>query len=174
MTTPEFTPKRISADGVASALDRAVRYRLLNEPREAESICRDVLEIDPDNQQALKTLLLALSDQSMAGGARAAEAYDLATRFSSEYDRIYYQGVLAEREAKARLSRGASGPVVYDLLRKAMTLFEQAEGLAEPGNDEAILRWNTCARLIAADDRIRPHEDDAAAAHLADEDVPLR
>ena len=36
-----------------AALEKALRYRLLNEPVEAESICRDVLEVDPDNQAAL-------------------------------------------------------------------------------------------------------------------------
>lgn len=174
MNPSDLTPKRISPEGVENAIERAMRYRLLNEPREAESICRDVLEIRPDNESALITLVLALSDQSLAGGARTTEAHALLERMPSEYARVYYKGVLVEREAKARLTRGADGPIVYDLLRKAMDCFEHAEKLAEPGNDEAILRWNTCARLIASDDRLRPHDADAAGVHLIDEDMPLR
>jgi len=58
-----FALKSISHDSVSGALAKAERYRLLNEPVEAESICRDILEIEPDNQQALISLLLALTDQ---------------------------------------------------------------------------------------------------------------
>ena len=58
---PELKP--LSRDAVDAALSKAERYRLLNEPHEAESICLDVLEIDPDNQPAHITLLLSLTDQ---------------------------------------------------------------------------------------------------------------
>ena len=56
-------PKLISADGIPAALEKATRYRLLSEPLQAESICRDVLAVDPDNQEATVTLLLALTDE---------------------------------------------------------------------------------------------------------------
>ena len=45
-----FQLKSLSMEGITAALDKAERYRLLNEPREAESICLDVLEIDPENR----------------------------------------------------------------------------------------------------------------------------
>ena len=58
-----FATKPISHDSVAGALAKAERYRLLNEPGEAESICRDILQIEPNNQAALVNLILALTDQ---------------------------------------------------------------------------------------------------------------
>jgi hypothetical protein len=57
-----FELKRLSDEAIPAALEKALRYRLLNEPAEAESICHDVLRIDPENQQALVVLLLALTD----------------------------------------------------------------------------------------------------------------
>ena len=51
---PELKP--ISKEAIPSALAKAERYRLLNEPRLAESICRDVLRTDAGNQQGLVIL----------------------------------------------------------------------------------------------------------------------
>jgi hypothetical protein len=34
--------------------------------------------------------------------------------------------------------------------------YERAEGMRPAGNDEAILRWNTCLRLMQRDSHIRP------------------
>ena len=56
-----FELKPIHQDAIPQALEKAHFYRLLNEPGAAESICLDILEIDPDNQQALVTLLVALT-----------------------------------------------------------------------------------------------------------------
>jgi hypothetical protein len=44
--------KPLSREAIPAALEKAYRYRLLNEPLEAESICRDILEADPENQEA--------------------------------------------------------------------------------------------------------------------------
>ena len=66
----QFDLKPISAAGIGEALEKAERYRLLNEPSLAESICLDVLRIDPENQHALVMLLLALTDQFGHGAAR--------------------------------------------------------------------------------------------------------
>ena len=55
-----FEPKPISRDAIPAALAKAERYRLLNEPGEAESICLDILQIEPANQEAIVTLLLHL------------------------------------------------------------------------------------------------------------------
>ena len=58
-----YALKALSHEGVASALAKAEHYRSLKESAEAESICRDILAIEPENQQALICLLLAQSDQ---------------------------------------------------------------------------------------------------------------
>jgi hypothetical protein len=135
---------------MTGALAKAERYRLLNEPREAESICLDALAREPENQEALKMLLLSLTDQFAEGGSDAAvaEARQIGTRFRDEYDRLYYTGIICEREAKARLKESGRA---FVLLREAMTWYEKAEALRPPGNDDAVLRWNTCARLIMRD-----------------------
>ena len=69
-----FELKRLSADAIPAALEKALRYRLLNDPAEAESICHDVLRIDPENQQALVNLLLALTDRFGKGYAVGSDA----------------------------------------------------------------------------------------------------
>jgi len=150
--------KPLSKDGVAAALKKAERYRLLNEAWEAESICRDVLGVDPDNQQALIILLLAMTDQFGDPGADVTAARAVLERVRGEYERAYYAGIDSERWAKRLLAHRAPGigPAIYAWLEEAMTWFEQAERLRPTGTDDAILRWNTCARLIQRHDHIRP------------------
>ena len=146
-----FQLKSLSNEGIGAALDKAVRYRLLNEPREAESICLDVLEIDPENQEALVILLLSITDQFGRRDPDATRhARALLPRLHDEYERTYYAGIIFERQAKTILKRGTpgGGSQAYDLLRNAMDLFEKAETIRPPGNDDALLRWNTCARTI--------------------------
>jgi hypothetical protein len=143
--------KPIHKETIASALEKAVRYRVLNEPLEAESICRDVLELDGDNQQAIATLLLALTDQFPRGlGPRVRQANELAARLESEYERAYYAGIVSERQAKCRYEQKSPGRgyAAYQGLRRAMEFYEEAEKLRPPGNDDALLRWNTCVRII--------------------------
>ena len=53
--------KSLSEEFIPKALDKAEHYRLLNEPWQAESICRDILSISPNHQQAILQLILALS-----------------------------------------------------------------------------------------------------------------
>lgn len=154
-----FDPKPISPEAIPPALEKAHRYRLLNEPAEAESICRDVLRIDPENQDALVILVLALTDQFGAGGAAThANARQLLPRLRGEFERAYYAGITCERWGKAQLEAGAPGHVVYDWLRLAMDWFEKAQAVSHPGNDDAILRWNACARCIQNNDQVRPLE----------------
>jgi len=164
-----FTPKPLSPTGLDAALDKARRYRLLNEPREAESISLDILAAQPDHQVALKMLLLSITDQfGEEVSNNAARAKDILPRLQDEYDRAYYAGIIAERRAKAILKREApgSGPLIYQGLREAMALFEQAEALSAPDNDDAILRWNACGRLIEARSHLRPAEPEPAAGIL--------
>ena len=146
-----FELKTLSSEAIPAALERATRYRLLNEPAEAESICLDVLRADPENQQALVILLLALTDRfSKRYGVSDIQAQEVLARLRSEYERAYYAGILLERRAKAHLHLNGpgSGFSAFELFREAMTWFEKAEKLRPPGNDEALLRWNTCARII--------------------------
>jgi hypothetical protein len=144
----KFQLKSLSSEAVPRALAKAERYRLLNEPREAESICLDTLEREPDNQEALTTLLLALTDQFGKGEVPStiAEAWKIVARLRDEYDRAYYAGLIYERRASAHLQDEATR--AFEWLREAMSWYEKAEAIRPPGNDDAILRWNTCARLI--------------------------
>jgi hypothetical protein len=147
----EFLPKSISRDAVPAALEKAERYRLLNEADEAESICLDVLAVDPGNQRALVTQLLAITDQFASQPAASAQrARALLPQLADEYRRVYYEGIISERYAMAVLAKGAprAGESAYESLRAAMDLYEKAEKLRPAGDDEAILRWNTCGRLI--------------------------
>jgi hypothetical protein len=152
----------LSQDAVDAALAKAERYRLLNEPGEAESICLDVLTIDATNQAALITLLLALTDQFAEVPAAHQRARETLSALHSEYDRAYYAGIISERRAKAQLARGGAGSSVgaYDWLAEAMRLFERAESLRPTGNDDARLRWNACARFLDRHPHLRPsHEE---------------
>jgi hypothetical protein len=154
-----FELKRLSKEGVPAALRRATHYRLLNDPGAAESICRDVLEAEPGNQEALVSLLLSLTDQFGAeSGADLAAARALLPRLGSEYQRHYYDGLICERWARCLLKRAVpgGGPMIYDWLRQAMECYESAQPLRPPGDDDAILRWNTCARLITRHEHVRP------------------
>jgi len=160
-----FKLERISTGAVPAALDKAERYRLLNEPLQAESICLDVLEVDPTNQKALVTLILALSDQFTSGNpANLKEARERLAQLTSEYDRAYYAGLLAERRATALLEQGGGqrGYVAYELFREAMDWFQKARVIAPAGNDDAVLRWNTCARLIMKHPHVQPAPEDRA------------
>jgi hypothetical protein len=146
-----FELKRIAAEAVPAALDKAERYRLLNQPDAAESICEDVLAIEADNQPALIALLLALTDQFHLGDTESIQhALQVVPRLHGEYERLYYAGLIWERRASARLREGGpgSGRVSYPWLCKAMDYFEKAEAVRPHGNDDALLRWNTCVRLI--------------------------
>ena len=144
--------KRLHRDAIPAALEKAERYRLLNEPGEAESICLDILNIDPENQQAIITLLLALTDRFEKGYAVSdTQTKELLSRMKLEYDRAYYTGIVAERRAKTKLRQNTPDCrfQAYDLFREAMDWFEKAEAVRPPENDDALLRWNTCARIIA-------------------------
>jgi len=147
--------KSMSKSAVAAALEKAFRYRLLNEPLEAESICLDVLRVDPDNQQALVTMLLALTDLFADDYMDALErAKAMLPRLTSEYDRAYYEGMIHERWAKAGVAKGVPNYVATGWYLRAMECYERAEALAPPDNPDAILRWNTCARWLARHDEV--------------------
>ena len=163
-----FQLKSLSKEGIAAALDKAERYRLLNEPREAESICLDILEIEPEHQKALIVLLLSMTDQfgrHMSDDVKRAQ--ELLPRLRDEYERIYYAGIIFERQAKAILKRRTPGSetLAYHWFRNAMEHFEQAEAIRPPGNDDALLRWNTCARTIMRH-KLTPRQEEYVESFL--------
>ncbi len=163
-----FELKRLSQDAIPAAMERVERYRLLKEPRSAGSICRDILEVDPDHREAQINLILALTDQFPETLHGYQEACAGAAALTDEYDREYYSGIIHERRGYAQLGRGTpgSGPVVYEQLRDAMEAFDRALKVRPTDNDDAILRWNTCARVIMDHESVRPMEDDSACLQL--------
>jgi hypothetical protein len=154
-----FELKPLTKEAIPKALEKAERYRLLNEPAQAESICLDLLRIDPENQPALVVLLLALTDQFGEGTTDAVkQAREVLARLRDEYERAYYAGIIAERRARAKLHLGGPGSafVAYEWFREAMAWFEKAEAIRPGGNDDALLRWNTCARVLIRNPQIQP------------------
>ena len=146
--------KPLSTDAIPGALAKAERYRLLNEPWQAESICRDILAVEPDNQAALVMLILALTDQFYQG-IPMQEAHQIADRLWDRYASSYYRGIVFERHAMALYRHGdfRAGPAVYALIESAMQWYERAEAVRPHGNDDSLLRWNACARFL----RQKPH-----------------
>lgn len=141
--------KTISKSGIPQAIKKAETYRYLNEPEETESICRDVLAVEPDHQAALCLLGLAITDQFWGGlSDRCAEAESVFHRLADPYERLYYTGILRERRAKAQLRAGQPMEELVPLFEDAMACFEQAASIRPQNNDDAILRWNRCVRLL--------------------------
>lgn len=141
--------KRISPAGITEAIAKAQLYRSLNEPEEAESICRDILAIEPQHQLALRLLGLALTDQFIGGSSdRDREAEQTFQQLNDHYERLYYTGIAYERRAKAQLHAGQPPYTVLPLFEHAMRSFGEAEKIRPAGNDDTILRWNRCVRLL--------------------------
>jgi hypothetical protein len=146
-----FELKPLSKEAVSAALEKAKHYRLLNEPSAAQSICLDILQVEPDNQDALVNLVLAMSDRLAKDYSIGdSQIKDYLSRISDDYERTYYTGIIYERRAKAALSKGTPGSehTAYELFRQAMDWFERAEAIRPAENEDAILRWNGCARII--------------------------
>jgi tetratricopeptide (TPR) repeat protein len=145
----EYKLKPITIAGIAEATAKAERYRNLNEPEEAESICRDILAIDASNQAALRLLGLSITDQFLgvsSDGFR--EANEMFQKLSDPYDRLYHTGLLYERRAKAQLYAGQPPYTLLPLFERALECFHEAGAISPLGNDDAILRWNRCVRLL--------------------------
>jgi tetratricopeptide (TPR) repeat protein len=141
--------KSISHAGIAEALAKAELYRYLNEPEESESICRDILAIEPKQQLALRYLGLSITDQFMGVVSdRCREAEETFQKLTDPYERFYYTGILYERRAKAQLCAGQSPHTLLPLFERALNFFGEAEKIRPASNDDAILRWNRCVRLL--------------------------
>lgn len=173
-----FELKSISEQGIPEALAKVERYRLLNEPSLAESICLDILAVVPDHREALISLLLAHTDQ-FDSHAHVKGAHEALSQIKGDYEQSYYHGIIWERLGNARIRHGGTvaGASAYHALREAMGQYEKAMTLAPLGNDDAILRWNTCARLIMQNPDVRPSPDnepsevwelDEAGSRIAD------
>ena len=165
-----FTLKPISFNSIDGALAKAERYRLLNEPSEAESICRDILEIDQGNRQARISLILALTDEIPEEASSFSRAMEAISHLETAYDRAYYSGIAWERRAKALFSsrgQGSSG-YVYDWIVAALQFFEEAERLRPAGNDSSILRWNACVRFLERHKDLAPRTEQAPEPILSE------
>ncbi len=155
--------KPITREAIPAALEKAHRYRLLNQPVQAESICLDVLAQDSDNPEATVTLFLALTDQL---GRQLQPAFDraraLLPHLKDAYARYYYEGILCERRGKAHFRSGSpmAGTMAFEWLQMAMDFYERAERIRPEGDDDAVLRWNSCARMLMDHDAIKPQVED--------------
>jgi hypothetical protein len=155
---PTFELKQISPEGIPHALEKAERYRLLNDPSQAESICRDVLAVDAGHQDALRALVLALTDQfgARASAEAAREARANIAKLTDPYDRAYYTGIVYERETRAYLQRdNVVRSAAYVGFRNAMEWYERAEALRPSDTVDTALRWNSCVRAIVRE-RLEP------------------
>lgn len=158
--------KTISKSGIAEAIAKAELYRYLNEPEEAESICRDVLAADPNHMLARRLLGLSITDQFTGGvGDRYAEAEKIFVSLADPYERQYYTGLLLERRVKAQLRAGRAPHILLPLLEQALRCFAEAERVRPPGNDDAILRWNRCVRLLQSQPDFGTEEAVSFEAH---------
>ena len=158
-----FELKSLAPDSIAKALQKVERYRLLNEPAEAESICLDVLRIDPGNQQALVMLLLALTDQFDRGSASGVhQAREILPALTSDYERAYYAGIICERRAKALVEQAAPGSasVAYDFVREAWRHYERAQALHPPHDDSAFFAGIPARGMLMRSTDIVPRTDD--------------
>ena len=162
----DFKLKTISKSGIPEAIAKAELYRYLNEPEEAESICRDVLAADPKHALGLRTLGLAITDQFTGGATdRYAEVESIFESLGDAYERMYYLGLLNERRVKAQLRGGRAPHTLLPLLEKALKCFADAEKIHPPGNDDAILRWNRCVRLLQSQPDFEAEEVATFEAH---------
>jgi hypothetical protein len=147
----DLTLRRIHPGAVPAALERARVYRLLNEPQQAESICLDILAIEPRHQEALTTLIMAFTDQFPSRAGLVDRAKARVAELAGEYERLYFLGLVHEREARAHLTKGPSASFAHDLFLEAIACYERAETLRPPNNDDPILRRNGCLRTMAAE-----------------------
>ncbi|HPA15386.1 MAG TPA: hypothetical protein PKV75_08985 [Desulfobacterales bacterium] len=168
-----FELKSLSKETIPAALNKAERYRFLGEPVEAESICLDILDVEPDNEKALITLILALTDQfgQRQNPNAFKEALDSVSRLKDDYNKAYYTGIIYERRAKAHLNQPVpgAGHVAYGWFAKAMEFFEKAIAISPAGNEDAILRWNTCARIQIRNPSVSPQPETVETTIMDDD-----
>lgn len=154
--------KTLTPEALPAALEKAHQYRLLNEPYESESICMDILAVEPEHQEALYTLILSLTDKFAYIGLEPSfdQAMDVVTRLKAANDKAYYTGLVCERRAKYHFRQGDpdARATAYAWFEKAMQAYNQAltGGVAE--NQDAVLRWNSCVRFIGSHPELKSFE----------------
>ena len=156
----DFQIRKIHAVAIPAALEKAELYRFLNEPEQAESICLDILEVEPKHQKAIRLLILAWTDQFEYRAGRARQARAKVQELVNEYERLYYTGLVCEREARAHIGRTMSASFAHDLFVEALEWYAKAEALAPQGNDDAILRRNSCLRTLS-EEALEPLRDNS-------------
>ncbi len=153
--------KPLSKQALPGALEKARHYRLLNQPWQAESICRDILQADPGNQQVIYTMILSITDQFEGKVKKSlSKALKLVSDLNDEYQKEYITGLIYERQATAAFKRQTprAGYIAYEYVNKAMDHYENAEKVRPESNDESILRWNACVRFLNQNE-IKPAPD---------------
>ncbi len=143
--------KKLRLNAIPKALKRAMRYRLLNEPFQTESICRDILTVDPENQEARVILILAMTDQfGQEKSHSLAVVENELKQLTDNYNQAYYTGIALERRAIASVCSNLiqSSKNAFEILHQAMDNYEKAEKIQPENNDDAIVRWNACVRFI--------------------------
>jgi tetratricopeptide (TPR) repeat protein len=159
-----YALKPLPRTSLDAALAKAEHYRDLNQPEEAQSICQDVLDVDPESQRAWKLLGLALTDQFASRQVGLFEQAIVAfEHLSDEYERIYHVGVAWERSAKAHLERNEAHSAVT-AFEHALKLFEEAQP-KRPDLPDPVLRWNRCVRILTAHPALKA----ALGAHREDQ-----
>lgn len=165
---PELKP--ISKKAIPQALEKAMRYRLLNQPWQAESICRDILRADPDNQQAVYTIVLAMTDQFEGKYKKSlSKILEVVSKLTDTYQSEYCLGLIYERQAWTAMKRQTPRAdfIAYDYLERAMEHFENAEQIRPKKNEESVLRWNACARFINQHD-LKPSSEEGGVQPFLD------
>jgi tetratricopeptide (TPR) repeat protein len=140
--------KPLFARNLDAAVALAKHYRDLNQPEEAESICRDVIAVAPDNAAAWRTLGLALTDRFPTSWmALFDEACAAFAKLPGDYERVYYAGIAWERYAKAQVEAGRAHNAIH-AFEEAIRRFEEAEKLGAEDEPGAILHYNRCVRAL--------------------------
>ena len=52
-----------------------------------------------------------------------------------------------------------AGSMAFEWIRKAMASYERAETLRRPGDDDAVLRWNSCVRMLTDHPEMHAHPE---------------
>ncbi len=152
---------KIHPEAVDHSLEKARQYRSLLEPEMAISICLDIFAVDKNHQPALIVYILALTDSLAKSGMKKPDKFilDAIKRLDTKYNRFYYEGIFYERKARGLIAHHTmSKSFAYRLLLDAMACYEKAEKLSDSANDDAVLRYNSCARVIE-NEHLEPRQD---------------
>jgi tetratricopeptide (TPR) repeat protein len=122
--------KKLADKNLGAAITLAKHYRDLNQPDEAESICRDVLEVAPDDVDALRTLGLTLTD-----------------RFPTAWMSLF-------EEACSTFKKLPSEYTARPACEEAIVKFEEASALAAKDDPAPILHYNRCVRALTTNPEI--------------------